>query len=97
VQIMNSTQRGLCALLLGCALAIVGSAHAEEAVPSAQGNELLSRIDFGNSYVMGQTIQSGAVYLLNRKQSEIDSMLRTRTDFRQEIREDAEVIDAKRP
>lgn len=97
MQTMNSTQRVLYALLLGLALSVAGSADAEEAVPPANGNELLSRIDFGNSYVMGQTIQSGAVYLLNRKQSEIDSMLRTRSDFRQEIREDAEVIDAKRP
>ena len=37
---------------------------------------------------------SGAVYLLNRKKSEIRSMLKCRTDYRAEIKEDAEVVDA---
>ncbi len=60
----------------------------------AKGDQLMSRIDFGNSYVRGQTIKSGAVYLLNRKKSDIRSMLDSRTDYRQEIREDAEVADA---
>ena len=94
---MDCTRRVFSVFVLTAALAISCSATAEEGVPAPPANDaLLSRIDFGNAYVMGQTIQSGAVYLLNRKQSEIDSMLNTRTDFRQEIREDAEVIDGRR-
>ncbi len=46
---------------------------------------------------MGQSIQSGAVYLLNRKASDIRSMLRERTDFRREIREDAEFVERRSP
>ena len=45
----------------------------------------LNRIDFGNTYIIGQTIKSGAVYLLQRKKSEIKSMLRYREDYREEI------------
>ena len=45
----------------------------------------LNRIDFGNTYIIGQTIKSGAVYLLQRKKSEIKSMLKYREDYRNEI------------
>lgn len=65
----------------------------EEPVAPGEEKPLLSRIDFGNAYVMGQSIKSGAVYLLNRKKSDIRSMLEERKDFRKEIREDAEVVD----
>ncbi len=51
-------------------------------------DKLLRRIDFGSSYIMGQTIKSGAVYLLRRKQTEIKSMLKRRKDYRKEILED---------
>jgi hypothetical protein len=47
----------------------------------------LNRIDFGNTYIIGQTIKSGAVYLLQRKKSEIKSMLTYREDYRKEILE----------
>jgi hypothetical protein len=47
----------------------------------------LNRIDFGNTYIIGQSIKSGAVYLLQRKKSEIKSMLKYREDYRQEILE----------
>ena len=47
----------------------------------------LNRIDFGNTYIIGQTIKSGAVYLLQRKKSEIKSMLTYRQDYRKEILE----------
>ncbi|HQI80643.1 MAG TPA: hypothetical protein PLR71_03695 [Deltaproteobacteria bacterium] len=47
----------------------------------------MSRIDFGNTYIIGQTIKSGAVYLLQRKKSEIKSMLTYREDYRKEILE----------
>jgi hypothetical protein len=49
---------------------------------------LQQRIDFGNAYIMGQSIKSGAVYLLHRKQSNIESMLQYRENYRQEILED---------
>lgn len=50
--------------------------------------QLQHRIDFGNAYIMGQSIKSGAVYLLHRKQSDIKSMLQIRSDYREEIKED---------
>jgi hypothetical protein len=49
--------------------------------------ELESRIDFGNAYVSGQTIKSGAVYLMHRKKNEIESMLKPRKNYRAEILE----------
>jgi len=55
--------------------------------------ELEDRIDFGNSYILGQTIKSGAVYLLQRKQSEIQSMLEYRKDYRKEILDNFQVSD----
>ena len=58
---------------------------------SSETKVLLNRIDFGNSYIMGQSIKSGAVYLLQRKKSEINSMLKYRTDYRSEILEDFEI------
>lgn len=44
-----------------------------------------NKIDFGNSYVQGQSIKSGAVYLMNRKKNEIQSMLKKRTSYRSDI------------
>ena len=55
--------------------------------------QLENRIDFGNSYILGQTIKSGAVYLLQRKQSEIESMLEYRKDYRKEILDNFQVSD----
>ena len=60
------------------------AAKNEKTAPE-KDNGLMQRIDFGNSYIMGQTIQSGAVYLLQRKKSEIQSMLKAREDYREEI------------
>ena len=57
----------------------------DKAAVAADDNGLMQRIDFGNSYIMGQTIQSGAVYLLQRKKSEIKSMLKARQNYREEI------------
>ena len=53
----------------------------------------MERIDFGNSYILGQSIKSGAVYLLHRKKSDIKSMLETRENYRKEILEDFKVND----
>ena len=54
---------------------------------------LQQRIDFGNAYIMGQSIKSGAVYLMHRKQNEIKSMLEYRNDYREEILEDFQIQD----
>ncbi len=63
-----------------------------EAKDNKKGN-LMERIDFGNSYILGQSIKSGAVYLLHRKKSDIKSMLKTREEYRKEILEDFQVND----
>ena len=55
------------------------------------GDSLQRRIDFGNSYILGQSIKSGAVYLLHRKKSEIKSMLHYRENYRDEILSDFNV------
>jgi len=62
-------------------------------LPKGNGPEghLLERIDFGNSYIRGQTIQSGAVYLLQRKKSDIESLLKPRENYREEILKDFHV------
>ena len=75
-----------------CLLVVIGSTA--KGWPQSQNSQtpgstgLQQRIDFGNAYIMGQSIQSGAVYLLHRKQSDIKSMLQFREDYRQEILED---------
>ncbi len=51
------------------------------------GDHRLTRIDFGNAYIRGQTIQSGAVYLLQRKKSDVESLLKPRKSYRKEILE----------
>ncbi len=73
---------------------VPGAQTAEEAVHAGASadkgqptDERMSRIDFGNTYIIGQTIKSGAVYLLQRKRSEIKSMLTYREDYRKEILE----------
>ena len=74
--------------------------HAETEEKKQDNNDvqklqLQQRIDFGNAYIMGQSIKSGAVYLLHRKKSDIDSMLKVRTDYRKEITEDFSLEDTK--
>jgi hypothetical protein len=58
----------------------------ESSTPKPKG--LQQRIDFGSSYILGQSIKSGAVYLMHRKQSDIKGMLEVRQDYRREIMED---------
>jgi hypothetical protein len=53
--------------------------------PTGSRSGLQQRIDFGNAHIMGQSIKSGAVYLMHRKKSDIDSMLKVRQDYRDEI------------
>ena len=67
----------------------VSIAQSEDKPPKGESaNGLQHRIDFGNVYILGQSIKSGAVYLLHRKQSEIKGMLEVRQDYRKEIMED---------
>ena len=63
------------------------SAYAGDEKPSAQKG-LQHRIDFGSAHILGQSIKSGAVYLMHRKKSEIKSMLKIRENYREEIIED---------
>jgi hypothetical protein len=59
-----------------------------KASADGQTGHLQQRIDFGNAHIMGQSIKSGAVYLMHRKKSEIDSMLKVRQNYRAEIKEE---------
>ena len=56
---------------------------------------LMEHIDFGNSYIRGQTIQSGAVYLLQRKKSDIESLLKPRESYREEILKDFHIRETQ--
>lgn len=68
-----------------------------EGAPSSPGStkQLQQRIDFGNAYIMGQSIKSGAVYLMHRKQSDISSMIDVRVNYRKEIMEDYDIEDTE--
>ena len=62
----------------------------EQAKPAepTQKAGLQQRIDFGNAQILGQSIKSGAVYLMHRKKSDIKNMLEVRQNYREEIKED---------
>jgi hypothetical protein len=68
-------------------------AQSAPANPSDAAGSRMNRIDFGNTYIVGQSIKSGAVYLLQRKKSEIKSMLTYREDYRREILDGFEAGD----
>lgn len=85
---------GLVSLLVVGGYAGMGWTKSTDSKKSGSTN-LQQRIDFGNAYIMGQSIQSGAVYLLHRKQSDIKSMLQYRKDYRKEILEDFEIHEDK--
>ena len=62
---------------------------AEEKAPQKPAQQgLQQRIDFGNAQILGQSIKSGAVYLMHRKKSDIKNMLEVRQNYREEIKED---------
>src|SRR6478672_10002251 len=48
-----------------------------------------TRIDFDDRLIQGQTNKAGAVYLYDRKELEVRSMVKLRESFRQEIYQDA--------
>ena len=51
--------------------------------PPTSGFRGPTRIDFDDRLIQGQTNQSGAVYLFDRKETGISSMVRRRKSFRQ--------------
>ncbi len=75
-------------------VSITGGAE-ESSSNSPQKEQLQDRIDFGNSYIMGQSIKSGAVYLMHRKKSDIKSMLKSRENYRKEILEHLKAAGSK--
>lgn len=65
------------------------AATAQEENPSTKpSRNLMQRIDFSTAHIMGQSIKSGAVYLMHRKKSDIKNMLEVRENYRKEIIED---------
>jgi len=80
----------------GCLYPDQNLLFAEEINTAPSGDDqLLNRIDFGNAYIMGQSIKSGAVYLMHRKKSDIKSMLKSREDYRDEILENLTIVDSE--
>jgi hypothetical protein len=77
----------LCAVLLFSA-PCQAFGEEEGKKPSEQKRGLQQRIDFGSSHILGQSIKSGAVYLMHRKKSDIKGMLDVREHYRNEILED---------
>lgn len=72
-------------IVVGC---FSSPAFAKKKVTKKNNKEKLqTRIDFGNAYIQGQSLKSGAVYLLQRKKSDIKSMLKYREHYRDEIME----------
>jgi hypothetical protein len=52
------------------------------AAPPSRGP---TRIDFDDRLIQGQTNKSGSVYLYDRKELKVRSMIKTRDSFREEI------------
>jgi len=78
-------------LLLGL-LAFSPQASAEEAASSGDDGvesvptlKRARHMEFDERLIMGQSLKSGALYLFERKDSEIQTMLKVRRDYRQEL------------
>ena len=76
----------LCIMFSFSALCQAAEKDKGEKPPEQKG--LQQRIDFSSSYILGQSIKSGAVYLMHRKKSDIKGMLDVREHYRDEIMED---------
>jgi hypothetical protein len=65
------------------------SAPSSAAAPASSGGSPPqrgpTRIDFDDRLIQGQTNKSGAVYLYDRKELQVKSMVKRRESFRQEI------------
>ncbi len=53
-----------------------------EAIPSLKRAR---HMEFDERLIMGQSLKSGALYLFERKDSEIQTMLKIRRDYREEL------------
>ena len=78
-------------LLFGL-LAFAQQGRADEAAVRVGGEEGSSRsikrahhMEFDERLIMGQSLKAGALYLFERKDSEIQTMLKIRRDYRQEL------------
>jgi hypothetical protein len=78
----------LVAVYMILALAPMAAKAQEKEPPTKQSKGLMQRIDFSTSHILGQSIKSGAVYLMHRKKSDIKNMLEVRENYRAEIMED---------
>ena len=76
----------LCAMLFFSAP--YQASEQDDGKAASEQKGLQQRIDFGSSYILGQSIKSGAVYLMHRKKSDIEGMLDMREHYRNEILED---------
>lgn len=63
------------------------SAAGGVALPAGRG---MSRIEFDDRLVQGQTNKANAIYLFERRESALRSLLKKRTDFHEEIDETLE-------
>jgi hypothetical protein len=68
--------------------ALCQATEQEKGENSPEQKGLQQRIDFSSSYILGQSIKSGAVYLMHRKKSDIQGMLEMREHYRNEILEE---------
>lgn len=81
----------LAALVLSTGIRAVADEGSEPSeVQQATGFRRPSRMEFDERLIMGQSLKSGAVYLFERKDSEIQSILRIRKDYRKELLEPIE-------
>ena len=76
-------------------VAIPGSARSDRAVgspeaPAARAGRGMSRIEFDDRLVQGQTNKANAIYLFERRESALRSLLKKRSDFHAEIDETLE-------
>ena len=95
----SRTRAWLCAGFLAGVVLTAAAARAEDD-PAATGSENAlaagtgpgkaetlkrSRLEFDERLIMGQSLKSGAIYLFDRKDSQIQSMVKIRKDFREEL------------
>ena len=78
-------------IFFGVALSSVDTFGEGHGYGPAAKNELHQRIDFSSSQILGQSIKSGAVYLMHRKKSDIHTMIEVRQNYRTEIKDDFEI------
>jgi hypothetical protein len=87
----SMTGCGLSGLIVALMLLVPGPAGSDDApgpVRSADNVAPLKRaqhIEFDERLIVGQSLKSGAIYLFERKDSEIQSMVKIRNDFRDEL------------